>query len=147
MAFEKIIERLRQIKADIINNREADATRIALDQVALIKLRIQTRGESYSGAKFEPYVPPYAKQRVKGGYQAGYVDFTRTGRFWANIRPRVESSTVFSTTIVIEGAEDRAKLIAKGAERKRGNILRPSASEIELARKANRERIQKYMKL
>ena len=147
MAFERVIERIRQIKADIINNREADALRIAFDITALVKLRIQTSGKDASGSAFADYVPAYAKQRKKAGYQVGYVDFTRTGRLFANIAPKVESSNAFSTVIVIEGSDKLSKDIIAGAARKRGNILAASESEIELARNANRSRLEKYFNL
>ena len=147
MAFERVIERIRQIKADITNNREADALRIAFDLTALIKLRIQTSGKDASGSAFADYVPAYAKERKNSGYQVGYVDFTRTGRLFANIAPRVENSNVFSATVVIEGSDQRSKDIVKGAARKRGNILQASESEIELARSANRSRLEKYLNL
>lgn len=147
MPFQRVIERIRQIKADIINNREADALRIALDQVALIKLRIQTSGESADGSKFSPYVPAYEKSRKNAGYQVGFVDFTRTGRFWAVVRPSVESSNVFSATVIIQATDERGQSIAKGAQKKRGNILNPSKEEIELVREANKRRLENYLKL
>jgi hypothetical protein len=147
MALERIIERIRQIKADITNNREADALRIAFDLSALIKLRIQTSGQNADGSAFAPYVPPYAKSRAKAGYQVGFVDYTRTGRMFAAVRPRVESSNVFSATVVIEGGDQRSKDIIAGAVKKRGNILRASAEEIALAKQANRERVQSYFRL
>lgn len=147
MAFERLIQRIRQIKADLIANREAEVLTIALDQVALTKLRIQSRGENSDGAKFPGYVPPYAKQRQKAGYQTQYVDFTRTGRMWAAVRPRIESSNIFSATVVIEGADQRSKDIIAGAAKKRGNILQPSEAEIALTRNANRERIKKHLNL
>lgn len=146
MAFERIINRLRQIKHDLTANREADATRIALDQIALTKLRIQTKGQNSENQPFSPYVPTYAKQRQKAGYQVGYVDFTRTGRMWAAVRPFVVKSSVFSATIEIRGADQRAQDIIAGARPKRGNILQPSREEIELSREANRQRVLKYLK-
>ena len=147
MAFERVIERIRQIKADIISNREADALSIGFDLAALIKLRIQTTGVDSDGKAFEGYVSPYAKDRQKKGYQIGYVDFTRTGRLMANIAPRIENSSVFSATVVIDGSDQRSKDIIAGAAKKRGNILGASPDEIELARKANQSRIEKYFKL
>lgn len=142
--FDRIINRIRQIKHDLTANREADATRIALDQIALTKLRIQTTGQNSENQPFSPYVPPYAKQRQKAGYQVGYVDFTRSGRMWAAVRPFVVKSSVFSATIEIRGADQRAQDIIAGARAKRGNILRPSQQEIELSREANRQRVLKY---
>lgn len=143
--LQGIIERIRRIKAELIANREADVLRIAFDQVALIKLRIQTKGESADGLLFVPYVEPYKRSRQKAGYQVGFVDFTRTGRMWANVQPRIESSNVFSATVIIEGSEQRSKDIVAGAAKKRGNILRPSAAEIQLVRNANRARLEKYL--
>jgi hypothetical protein len=147
MAFERIIQAIRQIKHDLQANREADAQRIVLDQIALTKLRVQTSGKNSEGAAFSPYVPAYKKSRAKAGYQVGYVDFTRTGQMWAAVRPQVVSSTVFSATVAIQAANERARTIIAGAVPKRGNITQPSKSEIELSRKANRERIAKYFNL
>lgn len=147
MAFENLLARIRQIKSNLINDRENEALRIAFDQLALTKLRIQTKGQNFNEQPFAPYVPPYAKERQAAGYQVGYVDFTRTGRMWAAVRPRVESSSIFSATIVIEGADQRSKDIIAGAARKRGNILQPSKSEIEFVRQANRERVLKAFRI
>lgn len=143
MAFERILERIRQIKQNLINDRENEALRISFDQIALTKLRIQSKGQDFNERPFAPYVPAYAKERKASGYQVGYVDFTRTGRLMAAIRPRIESSDIFSATVVIEGSDQRSKDIIAGAARKRGNILQPSKSEIEFVRQANRERILK----
>lgn len=143
MAFEAILNRIREIKANLTANREAEALRMAFDQVALLKLRIQTKGQDGNEQPFAPYVPAYAKDRKSAGYQAGYVDFTRTGRLWANVVPRVESATDTSVTVVIEGGEQRSKDIIQGAKRKRGNILQATAKEIELIRQANRERVRR----
>lgn len=144
MAFERIIQRIQQIKHDLTANREADATLIALDQIALLKLRIQTSGQDSEQKPFSPYVPSYAKERKSAGYQVGYVDFTRTGRMFAAVRPFVVSSSVFSATVQIAGADQRSRDIIAGAAKKRGNILKPTKQEIDLVRRANRERVLKY---
>jgi len=143
MAFERLIQRIRQVKHNLESAREAEATRIVLDQIALTKLRVQTKGESADGGKFSPYVPTYAKERKKAGYQVGYVDFTRTGQMWAAVRPVTISVNVFSATIAVTASNQRAQDIIRGAYPKRGNIVAPSKAEIELSRKANRERILK----
>jgi hypothetical protein len=145
MAFEGLLNKIRLAKANIIKNRESELLRISLDQLALIKLRIQTSGNDYKNAKFPPYTPAYAKERKRAGYQAGYVDFTRTGRFWAGVRPKVEKSDIFSTTITVGSEDARGKNILKGAEKKRGNILTPSREEIDFVRKANIKRVVKYL--
>lgn len=143
MALENILNRIRQVKNNLTFNREAEAMRMAFDQLALLKLRIQTKGQNSAEQPFAPYVPAYAKKRQRSGYQVGIVDFTRTGRLWANVAPRVESATDTSVTVVIEGGEKRSKDIIQGARRKRGNILQPTRKEIELIRAANRERVLK----
>ena len=143
MALEKLINRIKEIKQSLVDNREREVLLIALDQLALTKLRIQTKGENSNNQPFAPYTPEYAKDRQKGGYQVGYVDFTRTGRLWANVQPRISESGVFSATVVIEGNEQRSKDIVAGAAKKRGNILQPSKEEIEFTRQANRRRVLK----
>lgn len=143
MAFEQLLNRIRQIKQNLINDRENEALRIAFDQLALTKLRIQTKGQNFENQPFAPYVPDYAKERQAAGYQVGYVDFTRTGQMFAAVRPRIESSSVFSATVVIEGSDQRSRDIIAGARKKRGNILQPSRDEIELTRQANIQRVLK----
>jgi hypothetical protein len=143
MAFERILNRIREIKQNLIDDREAEVLRIALDQLALTKLRIQTKGQNSEEQQFPPYTEPYKKNRQKAGYQIGYVDFTRTGRLWANVQPRIIASDIFSATVQIEGQEQRSKDIIAGAQKKRGNILQPSKAEIELTRQANRRRVLK----
>lgn len=143
MALNKILDEIRRIKAELTANRQAEALRISFDQLALTKLRIQTRGESAAGGPFAPYVPAYAKERKAAGYQAGYVDFTRTGRLWAGIAPQVESSNVFSATVVIRATSQQGEDILAGQARKRGNVLTPSRAELDLVRAANRQRIRK----
>lgn len=147
MAFEQLLNRIRQIKQNLVNDRENEALRIAFDQLALTKLRIQTKGQNFNEQPFVPYVPAYAKERQAAGYQVGYVDFTRTGRMWAAVRPRVESSSIFSATVIIEGADQRSKDIIAGASKKRGNILQPSKSEIEFVRQANIQRVLKAFRI
>lgn len=146
MAFEAIIERVRQIKADIIKNREAEVLKMALDGLALVKLRIQTKGQSADGPQFAPYVPSYAAERKKAGYQIGFVDYTRTGQFWASVRPQVETSNIFKTVVVIGATNARGSEILKGAEPKRGNLLQFSKDEIKLLEEMNQRRVAKYIK-
>ena len=141
MAFEQLLNRIRQIKQNLINDRENEALRISFDQLALTKLRIQSKGQNSQEAAFAPYTEAYKKQRSSAGYQVGYVDFTRTGRLWANVQPRVTASDIFSATVVIEGSDQRSRDIIAGAAKKRGNILQPSKDEIEFTRQANRRRV------
>lgn len=146
MAFEGIIESIRKAKADIIKNREQDGLRIAFDVLALVKLRVQTSGTNAAGEKFAPYTPFTVRERRKGGYQVGFVDYTQTGRFWASIRPRVEASDIFSVTVAIGPTDAYGREILDDAEPKRGNLLLASKEEIETARAANVQRVEKYLK-
>lgn len=147
MALERLINRIREIRQTLIDNREREVILIALDQLALTKLRIQREGKDFNESPFAPYTDAYKKERGAAGYQVGYVDFTRTGRLWANIQPRISQSDVFSATVVIEGSEQRSKDIVRGAAKKRGNILQPSKAEIEFTRQANRRRVLRAFRL
>ena len=146
MNARDFIRNLRARLEALEANRPAETLRITLDLVALVKLRVQTRGQSAAGPLFAPYTPGYARQRAKAGYQVGYVDFTRTGRLWASVRPELVRSEMGRTLIEVTArtSEDRDKL--RGARRKRGNILLPNEKEIAIAARGNRERIRKYLK-
>jgi len=145
MAFEAEIERIRAIKADLINNREADLLRIAFDMSALIKLRIQTSGQNFKNEPFVPYTPFTKRDRTKKGYQVGYVDFTQTGQLWASVGPRAISNDETTAVVVIESKNQRGKDILTKAEPKRGNILLPSAEEINFAQTANAARVSRRL--
>jgi len=136
-----LLNRIRGAKQRLIDEREADALRIANDQVALLKNRIQSSGVSASGNPFADYSEQYAEKRKTGGYQIDFVDFTVTGQMWANVRAQVVRSNVFSCTVEIAGANERARNIINGAAGKRGNILEPTADELQILRDLNRERI------
>lgn len=145
MALEGIIESIRKARADIAQNREQDGLRIAFDLLALVKLRVQTSGINAGGQPFAPYTLFTKRERTKGGYQVGFVDYTQTGRFWASIRPRVEDSSPFAVTIAIGPTDAYGREILDDAEPKRGNLLLASKEEIELARQANLQRVIGYI--
>jgi hypothetical protein len=120
--------------------------KIAFDLTALIKLRIQGSGENYLNQRFSPYTPDYAKQRQKAGAQTNYVDFTRTGRLWTSVYPDTDENSAVVTVIISAHGQDNVNKV-KGAEKKRGNILRPSGEELKLAQEANAERVRKYLQI
>lgn len=126
-------------------NRTAETLTITLDLIGQIRLRIQTEGEDYQNTPFAPYVPGYAKQRARAGYQVGHVDFTRTGALMRSIQPQVIKEDQDSTTIEVapRGADNEIKAI--GAVRKRGNITLPSDDEIAIAAESNTRRLKKYL--
>jgi hypothetical protein len=145
MSIRALIANIERAKSALIANRDNEALRIAFDLTALIKLRIQTEGKDADNKPFVPYDPDYAKERKGAGYQIAFVDFTRTGRLMANIRPRLESAERDRATVVIEGDSQLSKDILSGQARKRGNILRASKEERAMVEQANRERVLKYL--
>lgn len=143
MAFEEEIGIIRQIRADLNRTREQRVLQVAFDLSALIKLRIQSRGENYQGSPLPPYTPFTVRDRKAKGYQVGYVDYTQTGRLWASVSPRLVSSDDGGvTTVVIESREQRGKDILERAEPKRGNLLLASDEEIKLANDAYNRGVQ-----
>jgi len=135
-----------QARVDALNaNRAAEVGRVTFDLLAQVRLRVQSQGQNFRGQPFAPYTRDYAHRRAKAGYQVGYVDFTRTGRLWASVRPTVvdETRTAVTVQVAASTATDRDKL--RGAVRKRGNILTPSKDEIAIAAESNRRRILKYL--
>jgi hypothetical protein len=141
-----IATQIANMRHNLTLNRESDVLAIALDHIALIKLRIQSSGVDADGKDFAPYVPPYARKRKAGGYQVGFVDFTVTGRLMASVRPTIVQSNEFACTVELGAVDDRGKTILTGAEKKRGVLIRPSKEEIKIVENANRERILKYIK-
>lgn len=143
-----IDERLRLLRV----NRPRETFIIAQELKTSVQYRIQTSGRDFTGAAFIGYSPKYESKRVSKGRQVAFVDFTDTGRLWANIRPEVTDNTKDRTIIEITARDrdNQAKLrgaVKQPKQKPRGNILIPSASEIELGRKANQLRVQKYLNL
>lgn len=136
MAFESAIERIRQIKADFIASQGEDLIAAAFDLSALIKLRIQTTGQSFQGGQLPYYTPFTVRTRKAQGYQVGYVDYTQTGQLWASVGPRLISAGEGKATAVIESRNDRGKDILDKAVPKRGNLLQPSKEELQIANEA-----------
>lgn len=144
----QIDDRLQQLRA----NRPREVLIISQELKTAVQLRIQTRGENFLGASFIGYSRSWAKDRKSRGRQTNYVDFTDTGRLWANIQPAILSNTK-DQTIVEVTARDRenqdklrgARSLPRSAPR--GNILIPNQKEIGLASEANRRRLLKYLNI
>lgn len=146
MTAEEYNTKIRQALRELDANREAETLRITFDLMVQVKDRIQTSGTDYQGYMFPPYTPAYAKYgRVKMGYQIRHVDFTREGRLWASIQPftRKKTASTVEFDVAPRDSENQNKL--NGQYAKRGNILLPSESEIEAARRANNLRVMKYL--
>lgn len=141
MTLTEFKNRLILAKRELIDNREKETLKILLDTTALIKLRIQNKGEDSEGNLFPDYTTPYKKVRQKKSLQIEKVDFTDTGRMFANIRPvlvrKDEDRIVYE--LKAGNALNQAKL--DGQFKKRGNILAPSDSEIAQVQRLNRQRI------
>jgi S-adenosylmethionine hydrolase len=132
--------------AEMSANRDRDALNIALEVKALVQLRIQTTGQNFDEVLFSPYTAQYAKNRQKAGYQTEYVDFTRSGNLWANVRPEVIESTDVKSVVEITARDDRNQVKLQGAVKKRGNILLVSQSEADLIAQLNQQRVQRYFR-
>ena len=150
MTAKEYISRQRALLKEMAANRARETLAITFDLYQQGRFRINTSGVDWTGQKFSPYSPGWAKNRKKRGRQVAFVDFNDTGRLQANVRPSVVSATPVSTVIELsaQNQENNAKLLGalntpKGNPR--GNILRPSAQEIDNAAEANRQRIQKYL--
>lgn len=136
MAFEAEIERIRQLKAEIMRTQAQRVLSVAFDLSALIKLRIQTKGENYQNKKLPYYTPFTVQDRKAKGYQVGYVDYTQTGQLWASVAPRLTGDSEGKVSVVIESRNQRGKDIFEKAIPKRGNLLTPSIEEIKIANDA-----------
>lgn len=151
VSINQKIKQLRQVRLSIAANRKEAVTKLVADMATLLKRRIQTKGADFEGNQYPAYSTPYAKLRNKStsrgglGVQSNFVDFTVTGRMMASIQPQVTESDDRATTVVLKpgDAENQTKL--NGQFRKRGNILTPSQSEIDLLNRLNQERITKEL--
>ena len=104
----------------------------------LVRQRVQSSGQNFEGRPFVAYTPSYARQRDKAGAQTNQVDYTRSGRLWANIVPEIEGMDADSITVGIgpRTEENRVKILGPGTltPRKDGQLRglpqRPSAEEV-----------------
>jgi len=136
MAFEAEIQQIRQLKSDLLRTQAQRVLAIAFDVSALIKLRIQTRGENSQNEKLPYYTPFTVRSRKAQGYQVGFVDYTQTGQLWASVGPRVISEGSGKVSVVIESRNQRGKDILIKAVPKRGNLLLASEEELKIAQEA-----------
>lgn len=144
MTPRQFADDLERRVAELNANRPRDVLQMALEFKALIQLRIQERGYNFEERPFTPYTPAYAKRRVAKGLQDKYVDYTDTGRLWANVRPEVIENTETKTVVEITARDDGNQVKLQGAVKKRGNILLPSQNEVDLLSQLNRERLARY---
>lgn len=141
MNLREFSERLAKITTQLSEERERNAFLISADLAASVKLRIQKTGVNSEGQQFEDYTSVYTKRRRKDGFQARYIDFTRTGRMFASIQPRVTSHTDAKTAVTIKAGNSKEQTKLNGQARKRGNILLPTDEEIQQINELNRQRV------
>lgn len=93
MDSSELVIRLREFLA---RQSEASLRRQALiasfNLREMVRYRVQNTGIGPDGRPFAPYVPSYARERQKAGFQIRKVDYTRTGSLWGSIIPEVESN-------------------------------------------------------
>lgn len=141
--YQNRIQRAKQL---LIENRPAEVLTIAQELIDQVIERIQTGGRNSEGQQFAPYNPIYAQRgRRAQGYQAEYVDFTRRGRMWASVQPFIERNDTDTTQVEIRARDAENQRKIDGQAKKRGNILRPSDQEIQIARDANNARILNFL--
>jgi hypothetical protein len=140
---QELIQRITQFRQALTARRTEDALRITTDLKSLMQLRVQTKGETAAGGAFAPYTPAYAKRRQEKGRQVARYDFTFTGDFWRSVGARLVAQSQDAATVAImpERADNEAKLA--GHNKRRPPLLEPSASELNLARRANALRVQR----
>jgi rRNA maturation endonuclease Nob1 len=141
--YRRLIEKMGATQAE-------DALQTAFDGVGLLRARIP-RGEDFRGQSFSDYTPDYAQRgRLDLGYQAAYKDYTRTGELLKSITAEVRQQTPGAVTIAIapQGTENIDKV--RGAVRKDGNLMKLSATEIDLLTDAysaaRGERVKKHFR-
>ena len=135
MTIVEYLTRFRSALRELQATKTKRAVGVTMDILAQPKRRVQTTGVDDDGPFFSPYSTLYAAQRVKDGYQANFVDFTRRGRLWNSINPFVQRDERYLTVVVLQprDRENQAKLNKQAQLKNRGNILRPSVDELTLA--------------
>ena len=150
MELNDWIQQIKDARARLIANRQADSLKIAQDILALVQYRIQSTGTNYLSASFAPYSPQRTKQRQQRGRQTNYVDFTDTGQMWRSIAPRVTQNSESATEVTIDARdafnqEKLDKALVQPRTSPRGNILMLSADDINDLTAAHGQRIVNYL--
>lgn len=131
---------IKKAKNELIENTAKDALLSSLDMLALVKLRVQTRGKDFEEKAFRPYSARRKAERQDRGAQTDFVDFTLTGRLWNNIQPIVKSESAGEVKIVVgaTSADNEEKLLNN--LKYRPLITRPTLKEILILRKIHEKR-------
>lgn len=140
MDFEGFAKKLERDIQGYYDFQAENAIAAGLDLIALMRLRIQERGEDFEESKFNPYSVDYEQLRAEAGYQTDHVDFTRTGKMMASIVPTIEEESEGVAVVLIKSSNDSDQTKINGAYRKRGNILLNTDEELDLALRGFNER-------
>lgn len=173
--INQYIFKLRQAERELNDLRNQNAVKIALDALALIKLRVQNHGTSADGGSMGSYsqsvVPVWyfkgnsrtgsntAYDRLqKKGYFASYADWRKannlqtqhidlkfTGDMWRDIKPRVSRSLPVSTLIEINASKSEEQEKLNYNSERYGAILQLSPNELRMIQTANRKRVLKTL--
>jgi len=150
--FSNIREYINELKARkqrFLEERTNTRLRILVDLKALMALRIQTTGKNYEDEDFAAYEDSYqaVKELEFENARNGIVDFTVTGNLWRNIKPVLESEDENEIVFVLRADNDTDEAKLTSFIEKWGNILRPSAEELDIVRQANLELYNKLLGL
>jgi len=122
MTSEELTQQLRALlNRQTSGDMEDRFLRVANDLKDTVRDRVQNSGTNRRGQPFAPYVPGYARERLRKGFQARKVDYTRSGRLWANIQPVVVSRNEREIVIEIgpQSRENELKLLGPGTTKPR----------------------------
>jgi len=136
LELRQVVQQYDQI-LDVVKshlNREA-ALAATNDVLALVKLRIEKKGENFEGQSFSPYSSSYADFRQSQGSQTGYKDFSLTTRMLTNVTVKevqITGERAILEITTLDEDEEREKLDGNSA-REGVPILAPNRDEINLA--------------
>lgn len=148
MTLDEHAAQLRAAIAELAQTQVNDALQTTLDMVGFLKLRLAEGGGNADGGQFSDYSPIYSKARQKRGLQVGHKDFNVTGQLYASIQPEITGIEfgVVAVDIVPRGQDNQNKVA--GQIKRDGNILQPSAQEIQDATDAHtRRRVERARKI
>lgn len=151
ISFDRMVHRLERDMPDLI-------TGFAHDVIANVQERVQMQGKNSQGGRLKAYTKAYEKfkknpQNYKRGQElglassrfTGVVDYTLTGRMWADIRVlKVESNGSSVRAKVGAFNQENVNKLISLQKRDGLNPIAPSAEEVEIAKENLKENILNY---
>lgn len=150
-AFDRMVQNLERDMPDLI-------TGFAHDVIANVQERVQMRGKNKDGGRLKAYTKAYEKfkknpQNYKRGQElglgssrfTGVVDYTLTGRMWADITVlRIESNGSSIRAKVGASKQENVNKLISLQKRDGVNPIAPSAEEVEIGKENLKENILNY---